>query len=380
MLLNRAVLIIAMVAALGRVCGAGPEDPVPPNLVVQRSKIAMGGAAMLLPVRVGAEEHLFIVDTGSNLTTFDSSLPLGKPRAITSAVAIDAKSRQVTVHDPPDASVGSLPLDVPWVLGMDMTRVREVWGQPIEGILGMDFLGRQVLRIDFDRGELLFLRAAPEGAGEAVSITWQAGDIPWVRAAIGGADESWFVIDTGSTSRDIGTLNAFSARTLMTNGVLLGLGSVRSESSGGSYTARVLRAKRLTLGGFVVEGPIFHETPETNVLGLGFWSRFTVTFDFPKRTAYLAKARGYARPVLWNASGLRLRLRSGSVVVGSVDEGSPGAWAGVRVGDEVSELGDLRADKAGLFELKGELCKRVQLRCVVRRDGEERRLTIDLKE
>ena len=54
--------------------------------------------------------------------------------------------------------------------------------------------------------------------------------------------------------------------------------------------------------------------PMANVLGLGFWSRFTVTLDFPARKAYLANATRYGWPDLWNASGLRLRPRDAAKI------------------------------------------------------------------
>jgi hypothetical protein len=208
MWLNRAVVVLVTVAASGVAPVAKSEEAVPPELIVQRFKVTTGGGALalLLPVQVGGKDHLCMVDTGCSLTTFDSSLPLGKPRAIDTPLAINGKSIQVTIHDPPGISVGSLPLNVSVVCAMDMTNIREVMGQPIEGILGMDFLGRQVLRIDFDRSELLFLRAAPNGVGDAVPIEWRPGDFPRVRATIGDADEYLFVIDTGSTGRNSGTL------------------------------------------------------------------------------------------------------------------------------------------------------------------------------
>jgi hypothetical protein len=373
-------LILSVVASFGQLSAAGADVPVPPELVIQRFRVATGGDALLLPVRLGGKDHLCSDDTGSACTAFDSSLPLGAVRWLDSALAIDGRTTQVTVHDAPDASVGALPLRIPVVLSQDMARFREVWGQPIEGILGMDFLGRHVLRIDCNRGELLFLRAAPKGAGTAVPIHWQPGDSPRVRAAIGNAEPCRFVIDTGYTGHGSGTLATFRVRDLLLNGELSELGSARGESAVGGHTTRVFQGSRLTLGGHVVEGPIFRGSPSFSVLGLGFWSRFVVTFDFPKGTAYLAEGRSYGRADLWNASGLRLLLRAGSVVVGSVDEGSPGARAGLKEGDEVTKLGAVRTDKASLFELKGELCRRVRLPCAVRRGGEVLRVTIDLTE
>ena len=115
-----------------------------------------------------------------------------------------------------------------------------------------------------------------------------------------------------------------------------------------------------------------------SVLGLGFWLRFTVTFDFPGRRAYLCKGARYGRPDLWNASGLRLKLETGGVTIDAVESESPGARAGVLAGDVLLELGGLRAEKATLFELKSALCKTGRLDFVVRRGGIEHRFTIDL--
>jgi hypothetical protein len=351
--------------------------PIPSDLVLERFAVAKGGDALLLPVRFGGTDHLFIVDTGCARTVFDLSLPLGKPRRRHQAVTFNGNI-EVDAYDPPEATVGQLPLLVAEIDGLDLTWAREASGRPSEGILGMDFLGKYVMRIDFDRGELLFLKSSPRDAGEAVSIDWRPGNVPRVMADFTGMENVWFAIDTGGTGHGSGTLGTSTVRDLLTKDALRNLGAVFSESAGGRYSARVYRARRLTLGGFAVDNPVFNGTQTLNVLGLGFWSRFTVTFDFPEHVAYLAKGERYGRPDVWNASGLRLGLKNGSVTIDAVHEGSPGAREGVLAGDVLLEFGDLHADTATLFELKSCLCKEGQFRCVVRRGGQDHCFTISL--
>lgn len=372
-----AVLVLTLGAAGGH--AAEPGAAISPELVLGRFPIAGDGSALLLPVRFAGGDHLFVVDSGSGRTVFDLSLSLGKPRGRGTSLTFNGNV-EVAVYDPPVASVGRLPLRVPVVTGADLSWVREVWGLPIEGILGMDFLGDHVLLLDFDRRELLFLKSLPKEAGEVIPIEWQPGELPGVMAGFADTERVRFAIDTGWTKDGSGTLGAFTASKLLLDDELRDLGSASSETLGGRYSSRVYRGRRLTLGGFSVEDPILKETPMVSVLGLGFWSRFTVTFDFPGRKAYLRKGGRYARPDLWNSSGLRLRSKSGAVTVVSVEEDSPGARAGVLAGDLLLEVGGLRAEKATLFELKSTLCKTGRLALDVRRGGQDHRFALDLRQ
>jgi hypothetical protein len=128
----------------------------------------------------------------------------------------------------------------------------------------MDFLGRHVLRIDFDRGELLFLRSAPAGSGEAVPIEWRPGEYPRVMAGFAGMDPVPFEVDTGSITQDTGTLGAFVIRRLLIEDQLRELGPANLVTSRGKSSSRVYRGKRLTLGGHAVDSPVFKGTEILN--------------------------------------------------------------------------------------------------------------------
>lgn len=260
---------------------------------------------------------------------------------------------------------------------MDMSGLREVSGSPVEGILGMDFLGRQVVHIDFDQGLLLFLKSAPKTTGGRVQILWEpGGSPPLVEAELGASESVRFAVDTGYISLHSGILRSPVKEATLRKGELAEIGSVLSENISGTTSSRLYRGRHLRLGEFAVEFPIFGGSLRTNALGNRFWSRFVVTFDFPSRIAYLRKGDGYNRPDLRNATGLHLGSNGGFVVVHSVDPGSPATRAGLQAGDAVLRINGLRSGKASLFELREALCGNRPVECVVGRTGNELRLVM----
>ncbi len=87
------------------------------------------------------------------------------------------------------------------VISMDLKKAGETLGSAkFGGILGLDFLARHVVHIDFDRGELLFLKSVPEGAGDRVLMHENAEGRMEVSGFLTGGELARFVIDTGLSS------------------------------------------------------------------------------------------------------------------------------------------------------------------------------------
>ena len=78
---TRVSLALAIVIAWAVAVRADePGSDVPNNLILERFPISKRGDALVVPVRIEEKDHLFLLDTGSNMTVFDPSLPLGEPR------------------------------------------------------------------------------------------------------------------------------------------------------------------------------------------------------------------------------------------------------------------------------------------------------------
>jgi hypothetical protein len=374
----RVFILLGVLASDWSVHGEGPAPEIPSDLILERLVVAKNGDGLLVPVRVAQKDHLFQVDTGATCTVFDTSFPLGEPVGVVSADGPEGEV-EVKLYHPPDARVGRTslgPLDA--IASMDLNAVRQVSGHPIQGILGMDFLGRYVVHIDVEKGELLLLRSPPKDAGVELPISWEPGDHPFVVGEIASGEPVRFLIDTGAIGFDSGSLGVLEIRSLVRKGRFRELGKTRQETISGTSSRLLFQGGVLHLGEFAVPSPIFSESYgwPPNILGLGLWSRFAATFDFPGRKVYLRKSSHFGRPDRWNATGLHLWKRRESIEVRDVDPDSGAARAGLKKGDLLVDLNGLNADKSGLFDLRDALCKGGQLTCVVRRDSRLRRLSI----
>ena len=225
---TRTLLLLVGLASAAEPRAADPRGAVHPDLILQRFAVARGGDGLLIPVKIAGKDRLFVVDTGCTNTVVDSSLPLGNPLGEVDATT-SAGEDVFRIYGPPDASIGGVPLRLGAVAGFDMKRYREVSGHPIEGWLGMDFLGRHIVHVNFDRGELLLLKSVPKDAGQEVPLTWEPGGIPEVEASVTGEKNIRYHIDTGAVGRDSGRVEVLEARSLAGEGEFRGVGSTLEE-------------------------------------------------------------------------------------------------------------------------------------------------------
>ncbi len=93
------------------------------------------------------------------------------------------------------------------------------------------------------------------------------------------------------------------------------------------------------------------------MLGLRFWERYSVTFDFPNHLIYLKPSKTFALPDPIGLSGINTLRIGGRVVIDRIDEGSPAAKARIRVKDVVLRIDgqDLATMRLHAFRLR--LCE-----------------------
>jgi hypothetical protein len=373
-----AFILLGVIGSGGNAGGEAPTSEIPADLVLERFAVAKNGDDLLVPVTVAGKDHLFVVDTAATATVFDVSLPLGQPIDVVT-MTVPEKKIEIKVYNPPDAKIGRVSLrPLPGVLGEDLNLIRQVTGLPVLGILGTDFLGRHVVHIDVEKGELLILKSPPNGAGEGLPISWEPGGLPLVTGEVAPGASVRFVVDTGMGGLDSGTLGILEIQPLVRARQFQEIGKSLEVTISGIISRGLFQGGVLRVGEFSIRSPIFTESrgPTPNVLGRGFWSRFAVTLDFPGRKLYLRKSDHYEGPDRWNSTGLHLWRRLDSIEVHSVDQGSPADRAGLKKGDVIIELGGLNAEVTSCFDLFKVLCKGGRLTCIVRRDSQEQRLII----
>jgi hypothetical protein len=249
-------------------------------------------SVVCVPVTVEGRDYSFVIDTGSSVTVYDSCfLPyLGKPVDVDCA-NMGAGSASLPMYRAPKARVGRLSLKTAEPVGCtDLSVVREavrqVSGQEIYGILGMDFLRDYVMRIDFAQKSLRFLspNEGREDWGQRFAIDYRAEGVPTVLARLSKDIEVPFLIDTGDAST--GDLEAELFERLRAEGAVEITGHARCATGSGYRQTPEGRLDKLSMGPYLHEGLRLYKS-HWNGLGLGYLARYTVTFDFPNAAVYL---------------------------------------------------------------------------------------------
>jgi hypothetical protein len=273
-------------------------------------------------------------------------------------------------YEPPAASLGRLPLRLAGpVVAADLSGMRRVSGHAVYGLLGMDGLRAHTVRIDFDRGKVAFLQEVGPDPGKPVRLAYRHG-VPHVEGQVAGLPRPvLFSADTGCVR--YGGLHGEPFCLLAERGQLSPSGVTRVETIKGVSLVKKGRVGRLSLGGFTHRQMVFTES-HYNMLGLPYWGRYAVTFDFPRDVAYLKEGSRFAAPAAEDCSGLSLGRVGGRTVVDAVTGDCPAARAGIKAGDEVVRLAGRPAGDLRMYEIHRLLCAAEgKLGVTVRREGRE---------
>ncbi len=298
------------------VCLAAPlaaQQPSPPWRVARHFPISRYGDPILVPVTVGGKEYLFVLDTGATTTVFDRSLRplLGKPLA-TREVTTPGKNIVVELFSWPSATVAGFSYQsrIP-VMCVDLEGARQVCGQPIHGLVGMDFLRNYVVQANFDGQRITLSQSGvgdPATWGERQPMLFDRAGNPKLRASVSGVSES-FLLDTGASGCNL-SAGIFDA--IVDRGEAQIVGEALNFTAGGDVKTSIARLRSFTVGGFEQRGLLFSSNPRRSSVGLSFLSRYAVTLDFPNRAIYLRKGERFNEPDHPDLSGLHLLRRDGA--------------------------------------------------------------------
>jgi hypothetical protein len=349
--------------------------------ILARFSFRPGGEPILLSVQLDGKLHLCLLDTGATVGIYDPSLPLGKSLA-TQVVETPNGTVKLSQHAPPPAKLGDMALHDKgpgFIFSLDFTQIRQVAGEPLVGIIGMDFLRQHIVQMDFDAGEVRFLRTADDACGKAFPLTFSSQGIPTVKLKIADVVEALFQLDTGACGLGSVDIEKGLFDGMVEKQHLKVVGKSLSETLNGTGSSRLARSKSLSLGDFNLTDPIVGDG-RVNTLGLSFLVRFQVTLDFPNAKMYLKKGKAFAAPDLYDLSGLRLLRIDGKTVVHSVAEESPAAVKGVKAKDQLVKIGNMPVDRMTLSQLRRLLATPADaVEVALRRDDEDRKVVLPLK-
>ena len=166
-----------------------------PN-VIEAFEVAKDRSDLLIPVWFEGHEFLFILDTGCTSNVVD---PLLKSALVPTGEMLPMNGKGAfAVYRSPTLALGKarIPIEGRAIMS-DLVKIREFVGRDVRGILGMQFLRRHVLQIDYDTGRVAFLRTSKGMAGQRISIYFTHDGRPAVTLELPVAGNAPFVLDTG---------------------------------------------------------------------------------------------------------------------------------------------------------------------------------------
>lgn len=370
------VLLLAVLVTAAFVLRANGHDDV-----IETFAVPKNGDALIVPVRIDDEERLFLIDTGFTFNVFDKSLRAAlDPIDLTATLNESASVHQV--YQCRHASVGRSRLPVAGGgLCLDLSGFRDATGYEIQGILGMEFLRQVVVVVDFDAGRVSLLKSSKHAAGRAVRLAFDPMRRPTVSVQLPGVGNEMLLIDTGMVGCFDGKLVP-ELVDVLTKAKRMEI----RETQGHTMTVDGVMARRVgilrefSLEEFRHEDQIFGDGT-VNAIGLGYLSRYKVTFDFPKRRMFLEKGAQFDKHFRVNAAGIEVTTDHGIVTVRNIHVDGTAHESGVRIGDQLLAINGRATSALTLFEVRAALrsgSREIRLTLWSPGDNAERNINLEI--
>lgn len=259
----------------------------------------------------GADAGWFLIDTGANATVIDTDVAHARHLASAGDESIEgtAGKTRATVYRLGNVSVNGATAIAVTGVAQDLSGFPAPNGEHLAGILGSDFLGAFVMRIDFASHQVTFSASSADSSttgrtaihfdtdhgAPRIPVTLDghvAADFRIDTGLHGAYDDAPYVAVTGDVWRDLSRDHGNVITERQVNARGLGDDDV---------TLPVVRIDRLAIGGASVESPwvvpqekrgYFANDDAVSLLGNGVLEHFSpVTIDYLTGTLYLTVPR-----------------------------------------------------------------------------------------
>jgi predicted aspartyl protease len=267
-------------------------------------------------------------------------------------------------------AVGDITMTDQTAIVFPLRHVAEFEGRPIDGLIGVNFFERYVVRIDYEHRRLAFYE--PEtfkywGDGTVVPLEMLAG-WPTVRSTIvtpdGRSRDAHFMVDTGVRMAVVFTSPYVEAAELDASLPDV-IAAVVGGGIGGETRGRIGRLETMTLGDIELRAPVAVLSEDktgalaseaySGIVGGPTLRKFTVIFDYGRAQMILEPNPEFEAPFAADCSGLFLTANPPDFdrfQVRSVIEGSPAADVELQRGDRIVGIDGRPAGEFTLEELR----------------------------
>jgi len=318
------------------------------------------GVLIRVPVTGLGRDLYFMVDTGFTISAIDAKYKqqLGDQLTTYFADSPLGSHKALEVFHCPDLSVAGKRLGLAQITSLDLQMPRYISGKPCDGVLGMDFFSKNVVAIDFDRQTLTLYDAVPESVEKTfVAVPLVQSATYYSLAAYLNQDRPvQLMVDTGETSSI--ALNAAAWEEVFGDRHKSEITATFSDAANQVAQSKIGVIDQLSIGGLNYTN--FHATLIRNPdnpshVGLGYFKRHSVVFDFANRRLYIRPGAKYGRPDQEDMSGLHLLREDGLTIVYSVDKNSPAFAQGIQANDVVESINGQRAALLSMHAIRRAL-------------------------
>jgi TPR repeat protein len=309
---------------------------------------------ILIRVRLdGQETKYLMVDTGSDLTLLDEEAVAGLKFKANQYLGMGGNGPDIGLTQTANVALLS-------GFGLD-----QYLGHPVAGILGYDILSHLIVTIDYASKTITFRKQGsfkPDATTESVPL-FSKGNSPFIQAEIGPEADTpngWFLADTGDGYTVTLTKVFQEANPQITIEPSVKTGGL---GFGGMFYSQTGKCPRIRLGKIEVSQPIATLESEKQgkwanlmggTVGDGILSRFDATFDSADGMLFLKPNARFSEPFTYNDVGMGIKTAKGdyhSFLVFAVVPDSPAALSKFQVGDQITEVDQVKAGTMTLDDL-----------------------------
>jgi hypothetical protein len=373
--------LIALDQATSRLICAVPFTTFTGGVVVVRGHLA------------GFTDSLnFIIDTGSEGNSLDSSTC---SRLKIRPVPSDKTSHGIAGIRPikfvrnMSFSLGATTLDSLDFHVNDLSIISSVFGDNIDGIIGLSFFSHFIINIDYDNNKLnLYSKGAIKYPRGGFILRPAFLRIPVQSAKLKEARDidARFYFDTGAGLCLLLSSDFIADSSLLHTKKKYVL--TEAEGLGGSKDMKLTTVRELRLGPYRFKDvPAYIFDDEYNVtsypslaglIGNDLLRRFNIWLNFDHREFYLRPNTHYLDPFDYSYTGMGIFWIDGQIRVGGIMKGSPAEKAGFKINDIIIAInndasGSLQTYK-GFLQNIGE-----RVRFIVKRSSGLKELTLKVQ-
>jgi hypothetical protein len=235
-----------------------------------------------------------------------------------------------------------------------------------DGIAGKPLFDRFVADFDFAASTLRLVPpqqyAVPAGA-HVLPFTFYDGFIPLVDGEIGGV-EGKFIVDLGDRS-SLTLFGPFWRAHKLDAAFGKHIDALTGYGIGGPVRSLVVRVPQFDMGGVRVPRIVarlslqksggFADAAIAGSIGTGVLKRFHAAFDYSRLRLVLEDTPATEASDPYDRGGLWIGRHGKKFAVFDVIAGGPAERAGLRVGDVITEVDGVAAEKLDLFQLRRDL-------------------------